>query len=87
MYVPITYTGGKGIRRIHPYDLVITTRGNLAIFGKFVTGTSRSGKVGVRLYLINQIRNAQADRRSRRFINPYASTVLSKAVIRESKEG
>lgn len=87
MYVPITYTGGKGIRRVHPYDLVITSRGNLAIFAKYVTGVSRNGKIGVRLYLINQIKSAQADRRSRRFINPYGATVLSKAVIRESKEG
>ena len=89
MYTPVTYSGGRGIRRIHPYDLVITSRGNLAIFARFVTGESRNGgtglRKGLRLYLVNQIKSAQADRRSRRFINPYASTVLSK--VKNTKEG
>lgn len=87
MYVPITYTGGRGIRRIFPYDIVRTSTGKLAIFAQYKTGTSRNGgtglKNGLRLYLVSQIKSAQADRRSRRFINPYGATVLSKNI----KEG
>jgi len=82
MYVPITYAGGRGIRRIFPYDLVKTSLGKLALFAQFKTGVSENGgtglKNGLRLYLVSQIKSAQADRRSRRFINPYGSTVLTK---------
>lgn len=80
MYVPTTYTGGKGIRRVHPYDLKLTSKGNLAIIGKFVTGVSRNGGTGypkgLRIYLVSAIKSAQADRRSRRFVNPWAATSL-----------
>jgi len=82
MYVPITYTGGRGIRRIFPFDLVRTSLGKLALFAQFKTGVSENGgtgrKNGLRLYLVSQIKSAQADRFSRRFVNPYGNTVLSK---------